>query len=443
MAHPLPIPASDVMPDHPLTSRPSRGRRRPLLALVLAPLAVSACHRAPVTAAPAPLAPVATLVAAAPAAVGLHPALGARLDSIARASIAARTAPGMAIAVGRHGRLVHLRGYGHTDWRPGAPAVDATTLYDLASLTKVVATTTLAMMLEEEGRLHLDSTVAHYLPEFAAADSAKAPITVRMLLLHTGGLEAFAALYRESRGREQYLQQIAARPLRAAPGAATVYSDWDMILLQLVIERITGQPLDALAAERIFRPLGMGDTGFLPDTALRPRIAPTEVDTTRGGLLWGTVHDPNAWAMGGVSGHAGLFSSARDLAVFAQLLLNGGSYGDVRLLKPETIVRWTARQGPDASRALGWDTPSAPSSAGRYSSLRSFGHTGFTGTSMWMDPERGLFIIVLANRVNSEGLSTTHVPLRRDVADAVQQAVLDAPVVQWERAPEPPPERAP
>jgi CubicO group peptidase (beta-lactamase class C family) len=427
------------MPALPHALRSLRGRRRPLLALL--PLLAAACHRAPVTAGPVPraaerLEPVATLVTAAPAVVGLDPALGRRLDSIAEAAIAGRTAPGMAMAVARHGRLVHFRGYGHTDWASGAARVSTTTLYDLASLTKVVATTTLAMMLEEEGRLHLDSAVAHYLPEFAATDSAKAAITVRMLLLHTGGLEAFAPLYREHRGAEAYLREIAARPLRAEPGAATVYSDWDMILLQLVLERITGQGIADLAAERIFRPLGMGDTGFRPDPSLRPRIAPTEVDTTRGGHLWGVVHDPNAWAMGGVAGHAGLFSSARDLAVFAQLMLNGGTYGGVRLLQPETIVRWTARQGPGASRALGWDTPSPPSSAGRYSSLRSFGHTGFTGTSMWMDPERGLFIILLANRVNSEGLSTTHVPLRRAVADAVQEAVLDAPVVLWEQVPD-------
>jgi CubicO group peptidase (beta-lactamase class C family) len=415
----------------PLAPTPPRRASRPIVALLL--VAAAACRSAPVTA-PVPLAPVGALTPAAPAAVGLDPALGRRLDSLATAAITRRTAPGMAIAVARHGRLVHLDGYGRTDWSGAAAPVDSTTLYDVASLTKVVVTTTLAMMLEEQGRLHLDSAVAHYVPEFAATDSAKAGITVRMLLTHTGGLEAFAPLHRTARGREQYLQQIAARPLKAAPGAQTVYSDWDMILLQLVLERITGQTLDVLAAERIFRPLDMCDSQFRPDASLRPRIAATERDSVRG-LIWGEVHDPNAWAMGGVAGHAGLFSSARDLATFAQFLLNGGRYGGVRLLQPETIARWTARQGRDASRALGWDTPSAPSSAGRHFSMRSFGHTGFTGTSMWMDPERGLFVIVLANRVNSEGLATTHVPLRRDVADAVQRAVLDAPLVVWERAP--------
>jgi len=198
-----------------------------------------------------------------------------------------------------------------------------------------------------------------------------------------------------------------------------------------VLERITGQPLDAFVRDRVFRPLGMLDTGFAPDPMLRPRIAPTEMDAKRG-LIHGAVHDPNAWAMGGVAGHAGLFSSARDLSVFAQMMLNGGSYGGVRLLLPQTIARWTAPQRVGSSRALGWDTPSGQSSAGRYFSARSFGHTGFTGTSLWVDPERGLFVILLANRVHYGSENQRHAPLRRAVADAVQSAILDAPLVDWE-----------
>jgi CubicO group peptidase (beta-lactamase class C family) len=206
------------------------------------------------------------------------------------------------------------------------------------------------------------------------------------------------------------------------------------VLLQAVVERITGMGLDQFADGRIFRPLGMTDTRFTPDTAdatLRRRIAPTTYDSIRG-LLRGTVHDGNAWAIGGVSGHAGLFSTARDLAIFAQLLLNGGTYGDVRILSPQTIARWTAPQQASGSRALGWDTPAPQSSAGRYFSPRSFGHTGFTGTSIWMDPERGLFVVLLTNRVNTRGESTRHTQLRRDLADAVQAAVLDAPRIDWE-----------
>ncbi|MDB4891722.1 MAG: beta-lactamase [Gemmatimonadetes bacterium] len=379
------------------------------------------------------LAPVNALVTASPFTVGMDSTLPARLDSIIRVGIAEGASPGAAVAVGRYGRLVHLRGYGTLDYAPDSPPVDAATMYDLASLTKVVATTTVAMILEEQARLDIKRPVHLYLPEFDAPD--KAPITVEMLLTHSGGLEAYAPLYLTYRGRADYIAQINARPLKSIPGTATVYSDWDMVLLQAVIERITGVPLDQFAAEKVFHPLGMSNTLFNPDTAdaaLRHRIAATAMDTSRGGLLQGTVHDGNAWALGGVSGHAGLFSSARDLATFAQFLLDGGSYDGVRILAPSTITRWTNRQSFLSSRALGWDTPSATSSAGRYFGARSFGHTGFTGTSIWIDPERGLFVVLLTNRVNSHGTSNRHVQLRRDVADAVQSSILDAPLIDWE-----------
>jgi CubicO group peptidase (beta-lactamase class C family) len=363
-------------------------------------------------------------------------ALTARLDSVMAAALADGLAPGGVLAVGRHGRLVHMKGYGFTDYRPGAPQTDLRTIYDVASLTKVVVTTTAAMMLEEQGRLRLNDLVATHLPEFVDGEAAKAAITVRMLLTHRGGLEAYAPLHREHRGREQYLHAITERPLKAAPGTETIYSDWDMIILQLVIERITGQPLDVFASERIFHPLGLRETMFRPDTTdvgLRRRIAPTAVDSARGGLLWGVVHDGNAWAIGGVAGHAGLFSSARDLATFAQMMLNGGTYDGVRLLNPATIARWTVPQGAGSSRALGWDTPATESSAGDYFSPRSFGHTGFTGPMMWIDPERGLFVVLVTNRVNSRGVSQLHTPVRKAISDVVQSAVVDAPLVRWER----------
>ena len=408
-----------------------------LAAAIAAALLLPACRPAirPVTRpAPARLAATTALIPAPPAEAGFLPSLTATLDSLAEAAIAGHTAPAVAIAVGRHGRLVHLAGYGRVDWPRGSAPVDAATMFDLASLTKVVATTPAAMLLEEAGQLNVDSTVAFYLPEFAASDSAKRAITVRMLLTHQGGLEPYAELFTRYHGRSEYLQQIAARPLKWAPGTHMAYSDWDMIILQLVIERITGEPLDRFAAERIFRPLGMSDTRFLPDPSLRPRIATTAIDSSRGGLLWGVVHDGNAWAMGGVSGHAGLFSSARDLAVYAQMLLNGGRYGDTQLFTPQTVARWTAPQYPGSSRALGWDTPSPPSSFGEYASPWSFGHTGFTGTSIWIDPARDLFVVILTDRVNSAGTTTGHIALRRAVADAVQRAVRDAPLVRWESA---------
>jgi CubicO group peptidase (beta-lactamase class C family) len=359
----------------------------------------------------------------------MRPDLAARLDSLLRAAVDS-VAPSVALAVGRHGRLVYMRSLGRVDRAAGSAPVTDSTLFDLASLTKVVATTSVAMRLEQDSLLDLDRTVASYLPELS--DTAKARITVRQLLTHTGGLEAGAPLHRTFRGREQYLQQINQRPLRYAPGTGTVYSDWDIILLGLIIERITGKTLDVVADEQVFAPLGMRDTRFRPDASLRPRVAATEVAQDRGGLIWGEVHDPNAWAMGGVAGHAGLFGSVRDLAVFAQMLLNHGSHNGVRLYRPATVARWTAPQGRGSSRALGWDTPSGESSAGRYFGPRGFGHTGYTGTSIWIDPERGVFVVLLTNRVNPTSANQKHVALRRAVTDAVQRAIVDAPLVDWE-----------
>jgi CubicO group peptidase (beta-lactamase class C family) len=357
-------------------------------------------------------------------------ALGATLDSIVAAALLEHAAPGATLAVGRYGKVVHLKGYGRLDTAIASAPVDPNTIYDIASLTKVVATTTAAMILEEQGLLDLDRTVASYLPGFDAPD--KAGITMRMLMTHRGGLEAFAALYKTFKGREQYLQQINQRPLKSVPGSETVYSDWDIILTQLVIEKITGVPLDRFVDETIFRPLRMGSTMFTPDSSLRHRIAPTEIDSARGGLVWGRVHDENADAMGGVAGHAGLFSTAPDLSIFVQMLLNGGVYDGVRIVNAATIARWTAPQGRRSSRALGWDTPSLNSSAGHFFSPRSFGHTGFTGTSIWVDPTRDVFVILLTNRVDPTRNNTRVFALRRAVADAVQQSILDAPLIDWE-----------
>lgn len=404
------------------------------LLILFSSLAVSACSSAihPVTPVPVPNPRPDfrdSLVVSLPKTAGLMPTLNHELDSIIKIGLADGAAPGATAAVGRYGRLVHLGAYGIMAHSDSAP-VNVNTIYDMASLTKVVATNTAAMILEEEGKLDLNRTVVSYLPEFNAPD--KSMITVRMLLTHRGGLEAFAPLYRTFRGREQYLQQINTRPLVYVPGSKAIYSDWEMMLMQFVIERITATTLDKFLAERVFGPLGMTRTGFVPDSSLWKEIAPTEFDSTRGGVVRGFVHDENAWALGGVSGHAGLFSTAPDLAIFAQMLLNGGTYKGVRILKPSTIARWTARQDPGSSRALGWDTPSERSSSGRYFSARSFGHTGFTGTSIWIDPERSLFVILLTNRVNETRQNNRHAPLRRDVADAVQKSITDAPLIDWE-----------
>jgi len=363
-------------------------------------------------------------------AAGLNPELAPELDSIITAAIADKASPGVALAVGRNGHVAYIHSYGKLDWDPSSADVTDSSLYDMASLTKVIATTTASMILEESGKLDIDRTVASYLPEFNAPD--KAQITIRQLLTHRGGMEAFSDLWRTNHGRAEYLRALNARPLAYAPGTKMIYSDWDMVLMQFVIERISGETLDAFVDERVFKPLGMVDSHFLPSKDLLPRIAPTENEAFRGGLIRGVVHDENAWSLGGVSGNAGLFSSTRDLAVFCQMLLNGGDFNGAHILKASTIARWTARQDKESSRALGWDTPSPHSSAGRYFSMRSFGHTGFTGTSIWVDPEKQLYVVLLTNRVNPTRQNQKQAPLRRAVADAVQRAVIGAPLVDWE-----------
>ena len=382
---------------------------------------------------PAPVAPPITYVAPQVGLnnSGLDTALVGRLDRIVKDAMDDAVAPAVAIAVGRNGKIAYMKGYGHTSWDiPSSPAVDTSTLFDLASVTKVVATTTLAMIMEEAGLLDLDRTVSSYLPEFNSPE--KLGITVRQLLTHNSGLEA-GGNTGGATGRDGYLRIINARPLEYQPGTRTIYSDWSMILLQLVMERISGKTLDVLAAEKIFRPLGMTDTQFNPPPTLRSRIAPTRVEDTNGGTRWGTVHDNNAYMMGGVAGHAGLFSTARDLALFSLMMLNGGEGANgVRIAKPSTIARWTARQARESSRTLGWDTPDGGSSAGQFFSPWSYGHVGFTGTSLWIDPQKDVFVVILTNRVNPTMSNTRHVQLRRDVVDAVGQAVLGARIVNWE-----------
>jgi len=411
-------------------------------------LLLGAC--APKRPAAGPMPAPATLVAARPNTVGMRTDLGARFDSVMKAALAEGAAPGAALAVGRYGRLVHERGYGRVDTPPSAAAVNDSTLFDLASLTKVVGTTTAAMLLEEAGLLDLDRPVVAYLPEFGllpppppgapadtlapaiAYDTAKARITVRMLLTHRGGLDDVALPRRTGLTPAEYIAALNRRPLGAAPGTRMKYTDADMLLMGFIIERLSGETLDRFLARRVFTPLGMRETMFTPPPALLPRVAATESLPERGGTIRGQVHDPSAFALGGVAGNAGLFSSARDLAIFSQMLLNGGEYGGVRLLRPETVARWTAPQDPGSSRALGWDTPSERSSAGPYFGPRAFGHTGYTGTSLWVDPERGVFVVLLTNRVNPSSANQKHIALRRAVGEVAQNSILNAPLIDWE-----------
>ncbi len=349
------------------------------------------------------------------------------VETLLQQAVADGVFPGGVLAVGHQGRLVALRPFGRLSYDDDAPPVRPDTLYDLASLTKVVATTTAAMMLYERGLLPLDAPVTDYLPEFRAGPDAalKDRILIRHLLTHSSGLPGYVRLFQEVKDRRQLLERIYTLPLDYPTGSRSVYSDLGIILLGEILERISGRPLDHFLQENLFTPLGLRNTLFKPPSSLRARVAPTEQDREfRHRLLRGEVHDENAWVMGGVAPHAGLFSTARDLAVFCQLLLNGGIYAHRRYLKRSTIELFTTRQRiPDSSRALGWDTPSDPSSGGHYLSTRAFGHTGFTGTSIWIDPEKELFIVLLTNRVHPTRTNEKIRDLRPRLHDAVIEAL--------------------
>jgi len=337
--------------------------------------------------------------------------------------------PGGVLAVGWNNQLaVHT--FGTLTRDANAARVAPGTIYDLASLTKPIVTTTAAMMLVQRGQLNLDAPVQRYLPEFAAAAKSdpdpawRARVTVRMLLLHDSGLPAHRDFYRDAKGKDAILARVLAEPLVSEPEKQIEYSDLGFILLGEVVERLTGDSLDEVARQEILAPLAMGSSMFNPPRSLHARIAPTENDMSyRKRLVRGEVDDENAWAMGGVAGHAGLFSTAGDVAAFAQMILNGGIYAHHRLLARATIDQFTARRAVgDSARALGWDVPVEPSSSGRYFSARTFGHTGFTGTSLWIDPDRRLFVVLLTNRVNP---TRTNDKIRQ-VRPALHDAILEA-----------------
>ena len=325
--------------------------------------------------------------------------------------------PGATIAVGYGDSVVLLAAVGHygaDDKRPVTPE----TIYDLASLTKVIGLTTAAMMLVDSGKLDLDAPVQRYVPAFQGTNKER--VTIKHLLTHSSGMPAWRPLYAEAKTREEALALVDTTTLLKQPGDTFVYSDLGAITLTQAVEAITGQRLNDFLDARLFGPLGMTSTGFLPPESWRDRIAPTENDTVfRHRLLRGEVHDENAGRLGGVSGHAGLFSTAPDLAVFAEWLLR------LRRIDSLHVGDFTHRQGipPGSSRALGWDTPSELSSAGTKMGPNAFGHTGFTGTSIWFDPDRNLFIILLTNRVNPTRANTKILQVRRRVADLVNDAL--------------------
>jgi CubicO group peptidase (beta-lactamase class C family) len=383
---------------------------------------LAACHRTLPTSAPLP----ADLVPAPAESLGFDRAALRRVVAYVASQVDSAY-PGAVVAVGRHGRLALLAAVGHygvDDPRP----VEPTTIYDLASLTKVVGLTTACMMLVDEGRLELDAPVRAYLPEFRG--SGKDSVTIRHLLTHSSGLPAWRSLFREAKDGRGARALVDTTPLDTTPGARFVYSDLGAIVLDQVVERVTGLPMDRYLEARVFRPLGMTATRFRPPAGWRPRIAPTERDTAfRQRVLRGEVHDENAGRLGGVSGHAGLFSNAVDLARFAAWLLDAVRPApcSALCLSPGTAREFTRRQGlpPGSTRALGWDTPSDSgySSAGTKLSRRSFGHTGFTGTSIWIDPDRDLFVILLTNRVHPTRANTRILEVRAAVADLVVDAL--------------------
>jgi CubicO group peptidase (beta-lactamase class C family) len=358
-----------------------------------------------------------------------------RFDSLVQAGIRQGVFPGAALAVGTADSILYLRGYGRLTWSARSGAVDPErTLYDLASLTKVIATTTAVMLLVDRGRLAIDTPVTHYVPEFNGPGTAQ--ITVRQLLTHTSGLRADLPIdtIRGVPDAGALLQLVYREVPRVPPGSRVVYSDVNAVLLGEVVRRASGAPLDIFTAREITGPLALTETRFRPRRALLGRTAPTGL--WRGHPVAGVVNDPTGAKLGGVAGNAGLFSSARDVATFAQFMLREGHAPDGRrVVRPETVRAFTRRAvyfgGRTEARALGWQavpTGERESSAGSRFGPRSYGHTGWTGTSLWIDPDRGVFVALLTNRAFAPRTRQSFALLKRlrgALADAAAAALDD------------------
>jgi len=372
--------------------------------------------------------------------------------AVVEKAIADKAFPGATMAVGYRGK-VSLHAFGKLSYDANSPATKIDTMYDIASLTKVVVTTMLVERLVEgdfPSPLDLDAPIERYLPEWIDGPQVEGPhkivardlrelanwpgerqiawrhkVTVRHLMTHTSGLPPFKEYWRTSQNKAETLRLIFAEPLEYEPGTKVEYSDLGIILMAEIVQRLTGKPLDELARSLIFGPLGMKNTMYLPPKDLWPEIAPTEMDNElRHRLVQGEVHDENAFVMGGVSGHAGVFSTAPDLAAFCQMLLNGGVYAHKRLLKRATIAEFTVPQAlARNTRTLGWAVPTEGGSSGHYFSAHSYGHTGFTGTTIWIDPDRQLFVVLLTNRVNPTRENMKIADARPAVHDAVMKAL--------------------
>jgi CubicO group peptidase (beta-lactamase class C family) len=366
------------------------------------------------------------------------------VDALIEAAIADGAFPGACYAVGRNGE-VRIKSLGRYMYCPDSQPVADDTLWDLASVSKVVGCTTAAMLLADDGKLNLDEPVAKHIPEFA--QNGKESVTPRNLLLHNAGFPGWIPYHKTPElSADQCIAQLYAAKPTYPIGTKTIYSDCSMIALGKLIERLAGQGMDQLLKDRVFAPLGMTRTMYNPnkqdhaadcaptesleDWRIKAREHRKELPPKRGAqchpdehlYVQGEVHDPSAYMIGGVSGNAGLFSTAADLARFSQMMLDQGIFWGRRLLKPETVQHWTTRLSPESSRALGWDTRSEKSSAGTKFSPQSFGHTGYTGTSLWIDPTNHMFAALLTNRVHPTAENSKLIRFRPEFHTAVATA---------------------
>lgn len=350
-----------------------------------------------------------------------------KADSIVNAAIRDSAFPGAALLVAQNGKIIYQKAFGHYTYDPASGSVALNTMWDMASCTKVTATTTATMMCYDRGLFKLDDKVAKYLPEFGK--NGKENVTIRNLLVHDSGLRPDIPSYRifdsVANKTAGVMNVIYNDTLVYPTGTKMVYSDLNFILMGKIIEKVTGQPLDKFCEKNIFKPLGMTSTMFNPPASLIDRIAPTEIDNYwRHRLIRGTVHDETSQLLGGVAGHAGLFSTAGDLAKLLQMLLQKGRYNGKRYIKASTVEMFVKKQSDLSTRALGWDTKSPErSSAGHLFSDLSYGHTGFTGTSLWTDPTRKLFVVFLTNRVYPTRNNSKIMRVRPQVHDAVIEAI--------------------
>jgi len=364
--------------------------------------------------------------------------------SILRDASAAQAFPAAAVAVTHRRQMISLRAFGRYTYEAGSPEATPDTIFDLASVSKVVATATMAALLYERGLLDLEMPLASVVSEFAHGalthdDPRRDEVTLRMLLAHSSGLPAYEKIFLRAESRAALLAAAASVPLAHDPGTHAEYSDIGFILLGLALERLADDSLDHFAQHEIFGPLGLAHTTFTPPHAWRNQIAPTANDRSfRHRLIQGEVQDENASVMGGVAGHAGVFSTAQDLARFASAMMiaspdsseassdgAGDSFNSRPLLRPETLALFTRRESsPEGtSRALGWDTPSQPSQSGRHLSPESYGHLGYTGTSLWIDPTRELSIVLLTNRTWPDCANQVIKEIRPRVHDAIVEAL--------------------